>query len=238
MIFVLGYNKLKTKSFSNASPFFQVSEIKHANKLYQENELFALRTIKIPVVRDGTLHTEYWKQQQQQQSEADNNAQTPEVENNFYGTRKDLLRARTEHQINPDLDFLPTSDDDEDSMFDRSSDKTPLIAKQQPNNQRQKTVTIGQPIDSEEPTLIDFMDRVDMRIKLEINKVTTQKEDMDKVVDTLLSPVVFPADRKVTTDTYGTACYCSWKFWLVILCVVAVVVPFLYYLHYHKTSKS
>ena len=213
--------------------FLQVSEIKHANKLYQENELFALRTIKIPVVKDGTLHCEYLKQQEGDPSVEKTNPLKEQLDNKFYGNRKDLFRAQTEHQINPDLDFLQTSDDDED-LFNRTCDKTPLLSLPPRTNGREKTITIGQPIDNEEPTLSDFIQRVDIRIQHEIKNVNSQKEDMGRVVDTLLSPVVFPPDQKETTEIYGTACYCSWKFWLAILCVVALVVPLLYFLHFHK----
>ncbi|XP_066919543.1 lysM and putative peptidoglycan-binding domain-containing protein 3-like [Clytia hemisphaerica] len=216
------------------------SEIKHANKLYQEKELHALRTIKIPVVKDGVLHNEYLKQQSDQsnggthlvtsQLKASNNGDN-KPEDNFYGDRKDKFKIQTKHQFNPDLDFLPTSDDEDDDIFDRqrSSDRTPLLPT---TNDNKRTILIGQPIDNCEPTLSDFIERVDIRIQHEIKNVNTQKEDMDKVVDALLSPVVFPADRKVTTDTYGSACYFSWKFWLVLLCLIAVVVPLLYFLHF------
>ena len=116
------------------------------------------------------------------------------------------------------MDFLPTSDDDED-LFNRTSDKAPLLLTAKSENKREKTVTIGQPIDNEDPTLSDFIERVDLRIQHEIKNVKSQKEDMDRVVDTLLSPVVFPADRKVETERYGTACFFSWKFWLVVMCL-------------------
>lgn len=205
--------------------------------MYQENELFALRTIKIPVVKDGTLHSEYLKQQQDDSNLLGakiSNTKEVLIENNFYGDRKDLFRPQTHHQINPDLDFLPTSDDDED-LFNRTSDKTPLLTSSNANErEREKTITIGQPIDNKDPTLSDFIQRVDLRIQHEIKNVKSQKEDMDRVVDTLLSPVVFPADRKSETERYGTACFFSWKFWLAILCIVALVVPLLYFLHFHK----
>lgn len=204
--------------------------------MYQENELFALRSIKIPVVKDGTLHSEYLKQQQQDSDLLGaefTNSKKDSIENNFYGDRKDLFRPQTQHQINPDLDFLPTSDDDED-LFNRKSDKTPLLTSACANG-GEKTVTIGQPIDNKDPTLSDFIQRVDLRIQHEIKNVKSQKEDMDRVVDTLLSPVVFPPDQKSETERYGTACFFSWKFWLAILCIVALVVPLLYFLHFHKT---
>lgn len=205
--------------------------------MYQENELFALRTIKIPVVKDGTLHSEYLKQQQDSSDLLGaefTNSKRDLSENNFYGDRKDLFRPQTKHQINPDLDFLPTSDDDED-LFSRTSDKTPLLPSATGANGREKTVTIGQPIDNKDPTLSDFIQRVDLRIQHEIKNVKSQKEDMDRVVDTLLSPVVFPTDQKVETERYGTACFFSWKFWLAVMCIVALVVPLLYFLHFHKS---
>ena len=132
------------------------------------------------------------------------------------------------------MDFLPTSDDDED-LFNRTSDKAPLLSTAKSENKREKTVTIGQPIDNEDPTLSDFIERVDLRIQHEIKNVKSQKEDMDRVVGTLLSPVVFPVDQKAETERYGTACFVSWKFWLAVMCIMALVVPLLYYLHFHKS---
>lgn len=203
--------------------------------MYQENELFALRTIKIPVVKDGTLHSEYLKQQQQKEDSGDLlGAEFTNNSNNYYGDRKGLFRPQTQHQINHELDFLPTSDDDED-LFNRTSDKAPLLSTAKSENKREKTVTIGQPIDNEDPTLSDFIERVDLRIQHEIKNVKSQKEDMDRVVGTLLSPVVFPVDQKAETERYGTACFFSWKFWLAVMCIMALVVPLLYYLHFHKS---
>jgi len=206
-----------------------VSEIKHANKIYHEKELYALRTIKIPVVKDGVLYEEYLAQKNSEAANTivDSNAKEL-INDGFYGDRKDRFRVQTQHKINSDLDFLPTSDDEDYDVFDRRKpEKQSLLL-----NTDERTITIGQPIDNSEPTLADFIERVDIRIQHEIKGVNSKKEDMEKVVDTLLSPVVFPADRKVTTDTYGSACFVSWKFWLSLLCIIAVVVPLFYVIHF------
>lgn len=208
----------------------KISEIKHANKIYKDKELHALRTIKIPVLKDGVLYDEYSRKQKDNEPEAEN---SDIKKDGFYGSREDKLRVQTKHEINPGLDFLPSSDDEDYDIFDRNaSERKSLLPV------AERTITIGQPIGNAEPTLADFIERVDIRIQHEIKGVNTKKEDMEKVVDALLSPVVFPADRKTEGEKYGTACYFSWKFYLCVVCVVTVIVPLLYFLHYYHSHRK
>lgn len=207
-----------------------VAELKLANKIYTDQDLFALRTIKIPVVKDGALHTEYLKKQSSVINSS-NNAQTFIADN---VESKYKFRVQSEELINPDLSYMTDSSDNDDVLFDMpnsTNEQSSLL-------RSERNVRLGQPINEHGANFNDFIADMDAKIEVEIAKVEARKETLDDAVNSLTTKIIFPASRKEPPEKYGSIMSMTWKQCLCAVCFVAILLPILGYLMYYYKKKK
>ena len=90
----------------------------------------------------------------------------------------------------------------------------------------------GYPVNICESTLTEFMTKIDEKIQKDVDEVECKNENLEEVVSSLDKQVVFPMDRRATHEKYGTVCSLTWKHFVLIICLVAVIVPTIYFIHF------
>lgn len=224
-----------------------IAEIKFANKIYNEQELHALRTVKVPVVKDGVLYDKYKNEiHQQQQEDGMDDELCVENVNEFTSDDVDSkykFRVHEPYAIDPHLHSLSDEEDDEeDDIYDVRDhlegetvhlleDRTVFVNKKH----------AGYPVNICESTLTEFMNKIDEKIQKDVDEVECKNENLEEVVSSLDKQVVFPMGDRSTLgsrDKYGQVCSLTWKHFVLIICLVAVIVPTFYFIHYKHERES
>ena len=208
-----------------------MAELKLANKIYTEQDLFALKAIKIPVVRDGKLYAEYLNKQKPKPT-VDSSINTGKTISEFNSKSRNF-RVESEYSLNPQLSYMSESDEDDIILDISRTDESSELLKEQ----RICNVRLGQPINELNSNFQDFIENMDRKITAEIKQFEIQKETLEDTMDTLKTKVIFPPGEKEKPDKYGTVATLTWKNILLVLCLVAVLLPTGCLIYYYVMKK-
>ena len=208
-----------------------MAELKLANKIYTEQDLFALKAIKIPVVRDGKLYAEYLNKQKPKPT-VDSSINTTKTISEFNSKSRNF-RVESEYSLNPQLSYMSESDEDDIILDISRTDESSELLKEQ----RIRNVRLGQPINELNSNFQDFIENMDRKITAEIKQFEIQKETLEDTIDTLKTKVIFPPGEKEKPDKYGTVATLTWKNILLVLCLVAVLLPTGCLIYYYIMKK-
>ena len=208
-----------------------MAELKLANKIYTEQDLFALKAIKIPVVRDGKLYAEYLNKQKPKHT-VDSSINTTKTISEFNSKSRNF-RVESEYSLNPQLSYMSESDEDDIILDISRTDESSELLKEQ----RIRNVRLGQPINELNSNFQDFIENMDRKITAEIKQFEIQKETLEDTIDTLKTKVIFPPGEKEKPDKYGTVATLTWKNILLVLCLVAVLLPTGCLIYYYIMKK-
>ena len=195
-----------------------MAELKLANKIYTEQDLFALKTIKIPVVRDGELYAQYLNKQKPKLN-IDSTINTAKAISEFK-RKKQNFRVETEYLPNPQLSYMSESDEDNILDIPRTDESSKLLKEERICN-----VRLGQPINELNSNFPDFIRNMDRKIADEIKQFENKKKTLEETMDNLKTKIIFPPGEKEKPDKYGTVATLTWKNILLVLCLVAVLLP-------------
>ena len=195
-----------------------MAELKLANKIYTEQDLFALKTIKIPVVRDGELYAQYLNKQKPKPN-IDSTINTAKAISEF-NRKNQNFRVETEYLPNPQLSYMSESDEDNILDIPRTDESSKLLKEERICN-----VRLGQPINELNSNFPDFIRNMDRKIADEIKQFENKKKTLEETMDNLKTKIIFPPGEKEKPDKYGTVATLTWKNILLVLCLVAVLLP-------------
>lgn len=195
-----------------------MAELKLANKIYTEQDLFALKTIKIPVVRDGELYAQYLNKQKPKLN-IDSTINTAKAISEF-NIKNQNFRVETEYLPNPQLSYMSESDEDNILDIPRTDESSKLLKEERICN-----VRLGQPINELNSNFPDFIRNMDRKIADEIKQFENKKKTLEETMDNLKTKIIFPPGEKEKPDKYGTVATLTWKNILLVLCLVAVLLP-------------
>ena len=195
-----------------------MAELKLANKIYTEQDLFALKTIKIPVVRDGELYAQYLNKQKPKLN-IDSTINTAKAISEF-NRKNQNFRVETEYLPNPQLSYMSESDEDNILDIPRTDESSKLLKEERICN-----VRLGQPINELNSNFPDFIRNMDRKIADEIKQFENKKKTLEETMDNLKTKIIFPPGEKEKPDKYGTVATLTWKNILLVLCLVAVLLP-------------
>ena len=195
-----------------------MAELKLANKIYTEQDLFALKTIKIPVVRDGELYAQYLNKQKPKLN-IDSTINTAKAISEF-NRKNQNFRVETEYLPNPQLSYMSESDEDNILDIPRTDESSKLL-----KEERICDVRLGQPINELNSNFPDFIRNMDRKIADEIKQFENKKKTLEETMDNLKTKIIFPPGEKEKPDKYGTVATLTWKNILLVLCLVAVLLP-------------
>ena len=195
-----------------------MTELKLANKIYTEQDLFALKTIKIPVVRDGELYAQYLNKQKPKLN-IDSTINTAKAISEF-NRKNQNFRVETEYLPNPQLSYMSESDEDNILDIPRTDESSKLLKEERICN-----VRLGQPINELNSNFPDFIRNMDRKIADEIKQFENKKKTLEETMDNLKTKIIFPPGEKEKPDKYGTVATLTWKNILLVLCLVAVLLP-------------
>ena len=195
-----------------------MAELKLANKIYTEQDLFALKTIKIPVVRDGELYAQYLNKQKPKMN-IDSTINTAKAISEF-NIKNQNFRVETEYLPNPQLSYMSESDEDNILDIPRTDESSKLLKEERICN-----VRLGQPINELNSNFPDFIRNMDRKIADEIKQFENKKKTLEETMDNLKTKIIFPPGEKEKPDKYGTVATLTWKNILLVLCLVAVLLP-------------
>ena len=146
-----------------------MAELKLANKIYTEQDLFALKTIKIPVVRDGELYAQYLNKQKPKLN-IDSTINTAKAISEF-NRKNQNFRVETEYLPNPQLSYMSESDEDNILDIPRTDESSKLLKEERICN-----VRLGQPINELNSNFPDFIRNMDRKIADEIKLFENKKK--------------------------------------------------------------
>lgn len=195
-----------------------MAELKLANKIYTEQDLFALKTIKIPVVRDGELYAQYLNKQKPKLN-IDSTINTAKAISEF-NRKNQNFRVESEYLPNPQLSYMSESDEDNILDIPRTDESSKLLKEERICN-----VRLGQPINELNSNFPDFIRNMDRKIADEIKQFENKKKTLEETMDNLKTKIIFPPGEKEKPDKYGTVATLTWKNILLVLCLVAVLLP-------------
>lgn len=195
-----------------------MAELKLANKIYTEQDLFALKTIKIPVIRDGELYAQYLNKQKPKLN-IDSTINTAKAISEF-NRKNQNFRVETEYLPNPQLSYMSESDEDNILDIPRTDESSKLLKEERICN-----VRLGQPINELNSNFPDFIRNMDRKIADEIKQFENKKKTLEETMDNLKTKIIFPPGEKEKPDKYGTVATLTWKNILLVLCLVAVLLP-------------
>lgn len=180
--------------------------------------MFALKTIKIPVVRDGELYEQY-SNKQKPKSNIDSTINTAKAISKFNRENQNF-RVETEYSPNPQLSYMSESDEDSIILDIPRTDESSELLKEK----RICNVRLGQPI-NEHLNFPDFIRKMDRKIADEIKQFENKKKTLEETMDNLKTKIIFPPGEKEKPNKYGTVATLTWKNILLVLCLVAVLLP-------------
>lgn len=195
-----------------------MAELKLANKIYTEQDLFALKTIKIPVVRDGELYAQYLNKQKPKLN-IDSTINTAKAISEF-NRKNQNFRVETEYLPNPQLSYMSESDEDNILDIPRTDESSKLLKEERICN-----VRLGQPINELNSNFPDFIRNMDRKFADEIKQFENKKKTLEETMDNLKTKIIFLPGEKEKPDKYGTVATLTWKNILLVLCLVAVLLP-------------
>ena len=209
-----------------------MAELKLANKIYTEQDLFALKTIKVPVVRGGTLYAEYLNKQKPKGT-IDSSINTANTISAF-NSKNPNFQVESEYSPNPQLSYMSESDEDYVEFDISRTDESSELLKEQ----RICNVRLGQPINETNSNFRDFIEKMDREITAGIKKSKKQKEILEDTMDALKTKVIFPPGEKEKPDKYGTVATLTWKNFFLVLCLVAVLIPTGILIYYYINNDN
>ena len=180
--------------------------------------MFALKTIKIPVVRDGELYAQYLNKQKPKLN-IDSTINTAKAISEF-NRKNQNFRVETEYLPNPQLSYMSESDEDNILDIPRTDESSKLLKEERICN-----VRLGQPINELNSNFPDFIRNMDRKIADEIKQFENKKKTLEETMDNLKTKIIFPPGEKEKPDKYGTVATLTWKNILLVLCLVAVLLP-------------
>ena len=188
----------------------------------------------MPVVKDGMLYDKYMKENNDKDNEDASVETVAEVSNGFVEPElesKYKFRVQEPYELNPNLHSM--SDEDEDDIFDardQNGDETVHLLEDRTVFVNKKNA--GYPVNICESTLTEFMSKMDEKIQKDVDEVECKNENLEEVVSSLDKQVVFPMGERDPGEKYGTVCSLTWKHFVLIICLVAVIVPTIYFIHF------
>ena len=180
--------------------------------------MFALKTIKIPVVRDGELYAQYLNKQKPKLN-IDSTINTAKAISEF-NRKNQNFRVETEYLPNPQLSYMSESDEDNILDIPRTDESSKLLKEERICN-----VRLGQPINELNSNFPDFIRNMDRKIADEIKQFENKIKTLEETMDNLKTKIIFPPGEKEKPDKYGTVATLTWKNILLVLCLVAVLLP-------------
>ena len=180
--------------------------------------MFALKTIKIPVVRDGELYAQYLNKQKPKLN-IDSTINTAKAISEF-NRKNQNFRVESEYLPNPQLSYMSESDEDNILDIPRTDESSKLLKEERICN-----VRLGQPINELNSNFPDFIRNMDRKIADEIKQFENKKKTLEETMDNLKTKIIFPPGEKEKPDKYGTVATLTWKNILLVLCLVAVLLP-------------
>ncbi len=208
------------------SVFFQITQLKQANGIYNDRDLFAHKTLKIPVY----AHSMIWDTIQQNNSK----------QSNLLGKTKrsysdpNLKHLSCKLDVSPDNDWpysngvstdYSFSDDEDDA---RGSERRNLL------DARPRT---SRSLNESNNALEEYLETVDKDIKELSDKVNSNCENSEVYGHSLryMQPNI---DKSADDKKLGQAGWIGYKGILVTLCIVAVLLPLLYILYFKVFDKK
>lgn len=211
-----------------------VAEIKYANKIYNDQEFHALRTVKVPVVKDGSLYHTYTQNKENLQLGGENEES---ITGNVHSGHASA--SRLEYVENVHYDHPPPSSElcyisGEDSDYEIAAADTKHLLADKTKLYNHKHA--GHPVNVCDSTLPDFMNKMDEKIKKGIEELESKNENLTETDD---ENVGFSfLRRSASSESTGTSlCSLTWKHLVVFIFLLAVVIPILYFKHFVKKKE-
>ncbi|XP_065671230.1 lysM and putative peptidoglycan-binding domain-containing protein 3 isoform X1 [Hydra vulgaris] len=192
----------------------KISDIKLANKIYKEQDLHGLKTIKIPVLPNSILHEEFCKNEESEQSLKN---QQPS------DTTKESFRMEN-FDIKNELDYLS----DDNDTFDEQSELRSLLA-----DNSVKHVKTGQfVVDQHDLNIVDYLNVIDKRIEQSCAVLDSTTVSNDEVLNLIKTDFVFPNVQKSSVESLGSLGSYKWTHYFFCFCFIAVICPTVGFLLY------
>ena len=144
------------------------------------------------------------------------------------------FRVQAPYELDPHLHSM-SDDEDEDDIYDirdhngGDGERVHLLEDRSTFVNKKHA---GYPVNICESTLTEFMSKIDEKIQKDVDEVECKNENLEEVVSSLDKQVVFPMGERDPREKYGTVCSLTWKHFVLIICLVAVIVPTMYFIHY------
>lgn len=212
-----------------------VSELKYANKIYNEKELHALKTIKVPVVKDGLIYDEYHRALKQGISDQVSELNSAVKLNYVSNERKfDIPKP---YGFSSNLDYMSSDDDEELEIFssrDRHFSESANLLAEPLIRQKGRS---GNMKDASDVTIHEYMENMDKVVQEKVSEMENKGESLREIAHSLTGQVIFPSGRKEKPEQYGSVCSITWSHCLIVICLVAVVVPVGYLIYFYNSKN-
>jgi len=210
-----------------------IPEIKAANRMFNDQDFFTLKTIKIPVHSFSHLIPVTPPEDDSKQTvlSLDEINKALEKANEH---DQDKFSVKPKHEIRVGLTSLSDYDLDTDCDYEMDpynsdievyDDRQPLMSAPR------KNLCLGDPIDATGKDINEFLEHMQKDIEKVVAKVDSKKDNLDEVVDTLNVRLVHPAGKD---EPLGTVAGLSWRWFIAFVVLIGVLGPVVYILCHKK----
>lgn len=208
-----------------------ITQLKQANGMYNNQELFAYKTLKIPVFSHSIIWDTYRKKRNSLDRNPSGSKSEPTDRMKRSYSDPDMNHARIDFSVEGESstrDFVTTdySYSDEEYDFENSEQRNLL------NSRTRVSTTLNDTNNAYE----EYLETVDKDIQKISHKVQS-KNDVDITRHSIAYMQPLAADKKSTTDKLGHIGYVNFKGILICFCVVGVLIPLCYILYFKVFNK-
>lgn len=185
-----------------------------------------MRTVKVPVVKDGSLYHMYTKSKNNLSAECGNKEESSSCSDEYINKSKPSVQ----NVIAPQLCYISDLETDCES-----TEKEHLLV--------DKTVLFNNlhschPVNVCDSTLPDFMNKMDEKIKKDIQEIEIKNDNLVEVVNALDKQIEFYQRRKTSYENTVSLCSFSWKHLVLLIILLAVVIPIIYFIYFLKNRNN
>eukprot|EP00794_Sanderia_malayensis_P010047 gene10047-11077_t len=203
-----------------------ITQLKQANGIYNDQDLFAFKTLKIPVYKHSLLwetvgHHKHHKTEQL--AKAKRSYSDPNLKHLQNGFNTDIGEFDNFNGISADY----TYSDDEDDYWE--SERRHLMQERPKSSQH---------LNETNNAYEEYLENVDKDIQKLSDQVQSKCDDRTSMLGHSLAYMQPSSNDKNTEQKLGQVGWVSYKGVLVALCVVTVLVPLMYILYFKVYNKT
>jgi len=180
---------------------FQVAELKRINNLIQDQDFYALTSVKIPVKKHSFLIDQI---------------------------KEDDQKVNTQHEteIMNGACYLESADESE-----LHYDSEPTTDLSDPENQKDviRKISINRTSRGQSREAQNFLRKMDQDLSNIVKSSRTDRASLDEVISVLTNKSVSPMfPREKPKSFYEVQCHGKWKYYIVLAIVLCVALPILF----------